>query len=272
MRVHHLNTATLCPPGGRRLGGSGGVLSSGRLVCHCLLLETEAGLVLVDTGIGERTIASPSSLGRGFLALVRPTLRVEETALSQVKKLGHSPADVRHIIVTHLDPDHAGALSDFPEARVHVYDVEYRAASSPSLTEKPRYRAELWAHGARFTSHALAGDRWMGFDAVRQPEGLPPEILIVPLTGHTRGHAGIAVDTGKRWLLHAGDAYFSRDEVYGDGKATPVLEAFQYIDAFDNRQRLENRARLRKLALEHPEDVRVFSAHDARELEALQAE
>ena len=33
----------------------------------------------------------------------------------------------------------------------------------------------------------------MGFDGVRQLEGLPPEILMVPMPGHTWGHAGVAV-------------------------------------------------------------------------------
>ncbi|MGP3965322.1 hypothetical protein ACTWPT_56180 [Nonomuraea sp. 3N208] len=46
---------------------------------------------------------------------------------------------------------------------------------------------------------------------MRQLNGLPPEILLIPLAGHSRGHSGVAVDTGATWLLHAGDAYFFRD-------------------------------------------------------------
>src|SRR3546814_2886084 len=58
------------------------------------------------------------------------------------------------------------------------------------------------------------GERWFGFEAVRDLDGLPPEILLVPLPGHTWGHSGVAVqEDGGGWLLHAGDAYFYRGEV-----------------------------------------------------------
>src|SRR2546429_4224699 len=52
------------------------------------------------------------------------------------------------------------------------------------------------------------GEPWFGFRAVRDLPGLPPEILVIPLPGHTRGHIGVAVDTGAGWLLHAGDAFY----------------------------------------------------------------
>jgi glyoxylase-like metal-dependent hydrolase (beta-lactamase superfamily II) len=55
----------------------------------------------------------------------------------------------------------------------------------------------------------------MGFEAVRDLDGLPPEILLVPLAGHTWGHSAVAIDTGDGWLLHAGDAYFFRGESAG---------------------------------------------------------
>jgi glyoxylase-like metal-dependent hydrolase (beta-lactamase superfamily II) len=44
--------------------------------------------------------------------------------LEQVKQLGFSPRDVRHIVLTHLDSDHAGGLENFPEAHVHVLEAE----------------------------------------------------------------------------------------------------------------------------------------------------
>ena len=40
---------------------------------HCLLIETEAGLVLVDTGLGTRDVADPRSrLSTFFLLLGQP--------------------------------------------------------------------------------------------------------------------------------------------------------------------------------------------------------
>ena len=41
MRVHHLNTGTMCPIGRRLVNGTGGLFQRARMVCHCLLAETE---------------------------------------------------------------------------------------------------------------------------------------------------------------------------------------------------------------------------------------
>lgn len=269
MRVHHLNCATLCPLGGRSTGGSGGPLSAGRLVCHCLLVESPAGLVLIDTGLGAGDLANPGRLGRGFLALTRPLLDEAEPAVRQIARLGLDPRDVRHVVLTHLDPDHAGALGDFADATVHVYDAEYRAATAPSLREAPRYRVAQWAHGPAWWPHHVGGDRWFGFTCVRQLEGLPPEFAMIPLIGHTRGHAGVAVQTSSGWLLHAGDAYFSRHELRTPGRGGELLRAVQYLDSFDNAERLRNRERLRRLVREHGDEVRVFCAHDPEEFDEL---
>src|SRR5271165_5137385 len=114
--LHHLNCGTMCPRGARLLAGTGGLLEPTRLVCHCLLIEGAEGLVLVDTGFGNGDVGSPRQLGRLFSALVRPQLSEGETAHAQILARGFQPADVRHIVTTHLDLDHSGGLPDFPEA------------------------------------------------------------------------------------------------------------------------------------------------------------
>lgn len=135
--------------------------------------------------------------------------------MRQVERLGFSRSDVRHIIVTHLDLDHAGGMSDFPEAQVHLLNSEYAAAIAPTtFKDRYRYRASHWEHGPSWVLYKVQGERWFGFECVRQMQGLPPEILLVPLEGHTRGHAGVAVYSQGSWLLHAGDAYYFR---LGDG-------------------------------------------------------
>ncbi len=121
-----LELRTICHPGGGFWDGHSGVLRTARLVCHCLLLEVEDGLVLVDTGLGTADLAQPRRrLGPMWLLYSRPLIDPGQTALAQVRRLGFAAADVRHIVLTHLDLDHAGGLSDFPTAQVHVLDVEY---------------------------------------------------------------------------------------------------------------------------------------------------
>ncbi|MYS82586.1 MBL fold metallo-hydrolase [Embleya scabrispora] len=184
-----------------------------RTVCHCLLVETDsAGLVLVESGLGTNDVPHPDEyLGAEWVGYAAPVLDLNETALHQVRRLGFAPEDVRHVVLTHLDRDHVGGPADFPHATVHVHKAEYEAGIAGGAD---RYRAAQLAHGPRWATYASEqGDPWFGFDAVRRLDGLPEEILLVPLGGHTEGHSAVAVDTGERRLLHAGDAYFYGTEV-----------------------------------------------------------
>ena len=77
---------------------------------------------------------------RPFAAMLNVRLREEETAVRQIEALGFSPSDVRHIVITHLDFDHAGGLEDFPNATVHLMDAEFSAATGPRRGFVPRSR------------------------------------------------------------------------------------------------------------------------------------
>lgn len=270
MRVQHLNCGSMHPLGGPLLRSVNQTnIGFAPMICHCLLIETEQGLVLVDTGLGSADIDNAKArLGLPFLAGVRPALVRDETALEQVKALGHDPADVRHIVLTHLDLDHAGGISDFPGARMHVLATEHAAAQAREhWKEGQRYKHVQWQHAPDWALYEPHGEPWFGFDCVRQLEGLPPEILMVPLTGHTRGHSAIAVNAGQRWLLHAGDAYFHHHELDAHGPRCPLgLRVFQNLLSIDNTQRLKNQARLQALAANHADEVSIFSAHDPWEL------
>ncbi len=265
MRIHHLNCATLCPVAWSSFGLR-------PMICHCLLIETDAhGLVLVDTGFGLADIERSDHLGPSFNLLVRPRLDVAETALRQVEALGFSAKDVQHIVPTHLDLDHAGGLPDFPDATVHIYRPELHAAEArETLREKERYKVRHFAHGPKWRAYDVVGETWNGFECVRGLEGLPPEILIVPTVGHTRGHAAIAVDGPSGWMLHAGDAYFHHDEIDPDRPRCPApLRVFQRAVAMDDVARRRNAERVRLLARDTK--VRVFSAHDPAELDAMRS-
>ncbi|WP_406088984.1 MBL fold metallo-hydrolase [Streptomyces sp. NBC_01013] len=231
-------------------------------VNHCLLVETEAdGLVLVETGLGLGDIHDPGgTLGGDWVEMAQPVLDEGETAIRQIARLGLAPSDVRHIIVTHLDVDHSGGLPDFPEARVHVLATELDAAraQAPSF----RYRPAHWAHQVHWVTYPFEpGEPWFGFTAL-QPKGLPQEIKLVPLGGHTAGHTGIAVQSGDRWLLHCGDAYYYHREIDETREVHPLLDLVQTSSQVSRDLRLGTQARLRELVREHGDQVEVFCAHD----------
>lgn len=272
MRIHHLNCGCMCPIGGALFDGFSRGLTA-QLVCHCLLIETDRdGLVLVDTGFGQEDVEHPSHrLSRFFRYFNNIRLEHRYTALQQIKQLGFRAEDVRHIVVTHLDFDHAGGLQDFPLARVHVMRDEMQAAShATGWRDSRRFRAAQWRGVKDWALYDCEGERWNGFDSVRAVLGSSNEdILLVPLHGHTAGHAGIAVRTSEGWLLHAGDAYFYRGEIGSPQRqCTPGLRLYQRMMDTDHAARVANQARLRDLSLSSSgQGLRIFCSHDALELE-----
>lgn len=260
LRVHHLDCACIQ-----------GLAIRGRdLACHCLLIETpRSGLVLVDTGLGRQDLIDPAPrFGLEFsYGYARPKRDVRYAAIEQLRARGYAPTDVRHIVLTHMDLDHVGGLVDFPHAEVHLHAAELAAARARrGFKAKRRYRPAFWSHAPTFRSYDEQGEPWFGFEAVRKLAGLPEEILLIPLFGHTLGHCGVAVQGERGWLLHAGDAYFDPREIDGDRRRCALqVGIFQAIVQTDRRQRLANQARLRRLRRGHPE-VDVFSAHNPWEL------
>jgi glyoxylase-like metal-dependent hydrolase (beta-lactamase superfamily II) len=268
LRIHHLDAGTMCPAFGR-LMGSGTGLGRGTMVCHCLVLETDRdGLIVVDTGFGTQECARPSLLPRTFRALTAPRLEVDACVVRQIEALGFTAADVRHVVVTHLDVDHAGGLPDFPTATVHLHRRELDAAERrATMKEKSRYLPHQWAHGPRWSAYTEDGDTWLGLPAVRKLAGVEADVALIPLHGHTRGHSAIAVGTGAGWILHAGDAYFHHTELVRAAEAPVGLRIFQGAIQMDRAARHASAATLRRLHAEHPE-VTIVSAHDPAELTA----
>jgi len=272
MRIHHLNCGTHCPLGGRLFdGASRGVFAD--IPTHCLLIESAEGLVLVDPGYGLQDVMRPHArLPWLWSSILNIRLKESDTALRQIEALGYKARDVRHIILTHLDFDHAGGIEDFPEARLHVLGAERNAAARRSgLVGAQRYRPAMWDAVGDWREYAPNGETWFGFESVMQLDGLPPEILMIPLRGHTEGHAGVAIHTASGWLLHAGDAYLHHTQMDARPRNTPGLSVYQHIMDTDRPARRENQRRLRRLRDTQSRNIRIFCSHDRAELTALQA-
>ena len=264
-KVHHLNCATMAPA--MSLGGR---ITPPRVVAHCLLVEDRHGLALVDTGLGTDDLAAPGKrLGGGFVRAMGLALDPAETAISQVRGLGFDPADVRDIVLTHMDLDHVGGIGDFPGANIHVYADELAAAQHPALAERGRYKKVQWAHNPSWVAHQVAGDDWFGFESVGVLGDETDDVLLVPLLGHARGHCGVAVRRPEGWLLHAGDSYFFHGEKETPPSYSRGLSVFQSAVQRNKNARLVNQERLRTLHADHGGEITIFCAHDAVEYDAL---
>jgi len=251
MRIHHLNCTTIHT--NLRYRG----------VTHCLLLEGDSSLTLVDTGLGTRDYTSPSRHVRLFTRVNGIPCELNETGIRQVAKLGFKPEDVRDIVLTHLHLDHAGGVADFPWADVHVFRTEYEAATRPrrlSWVDRLGYAREHLGSGTNWVLHSLEGEKWCGFDCARVLGESPFYVLLVPLEGHSRGHCGVAVDSGEAWLFHAGDAYVRDMQIEPDDPRNPFpVWVRPLAQQLFPEEPLE---RLRLLQREHGGEITIFSSHD----------
>ena len=212
----------------------------------CLLVETNQGLVLVDTGLGLHDYSNPSPLVR-FLKLDFGVHNdPENTAIRQIACLGYPPEAVRHIVMTHLHFDHAGGIPDFPDAQVHVHRREFEAMQHPRRWIELAYDQADFMHNPAWVLHEQPNTEWLGFEAIRLP--FSPEIYLVPLFGHTQGHCGVAIQDNHGWIFHCADAL-------------PANAQFNLTPQWLNRLILGPHVpRLQAWAAIHPE-VRLLAGH-----------
>lgn len=180
------------------------------LPVNVFLIEHPRGLCLVDTGQTARA-AEPGYFPGWypFFRLARFELGARDEAASQIAAAGFELRDVRWVVLTHLHTDHAGGVDAFAHAEIVVPREEWRRAQGVAGRLRG-YLPQRWPNAIR--PHVV------DFDA--QPVGPFPgaydvasdgSLLLVPLPGHTAGHAGVLV-RGSRTYLCAGDAAHRADE------------------------------------------------------------
>ena len=168
---------------------------------RCLLIESEQGLILVDTGQGDKITAK----ARGYLGMTAENERL----LRDLRQVGVEPADVDIVLLTHLHGDHAGgatrrrvpddANSDviptFPKARYLVQRQELADASYPNERTRGTYFPENWEPlHATGQLEIVAGDQY-----------LTPSVRTAVVPGHTASIQAVWVENRGESLLFLGD-------------------------------------------------------------------
>jgi glyoxylase-like metal-dependent hydrolase (beta-lactamase superfamily II) len=167
------------------------------LALRCLLVEHDDGLVLIDTGIGNKEDAKFNDIYGVDNAGQGGRTRLEDA----LAELGHAPADVRWVIDTHLHFDHCGGNTyrneggevrpTFPQARYVVQRGELEFARHPN----ERTAASYFAPNFEPVSFTLV-------DGVAEPLA---GIHCLPTPGHVPYHQSILVESAGERLCFLAD-------------------------------------------------------------------
>ena len=146
---------------------------------NCLLIETPAGRVLVETGIGDRLDEKTRAM-RGYEGpWIEPALRTA----------GFDPASVDVVAMSHLHFDHAGGLlkADGSRAFPRAAIVAQRAEWAIALGDNPRLVASYVQPELQLVSD------WGAEGWAEGERELLPGVFAVPTGGHSAGHQAIVV-------------------------------------------------------------------------------
>ncbi len=225
------------------------------LQMRCLLIEHDDGLVLIDTGAGNKDDAK-------FKDIYGLENDGNPTALEDgIRETGHDPADVKWVINTHLHFDHAGGdtvrradgsiAPSFPGATYVVQKGELEFATTPNERIRASYLAPNFQPVVEAGLFLLIMDDVQilpGIRAIRTPGHVPwhQSILVqdsgetacflgdlVPTTAHLPGpwimgydlEPLVTLETKKRVLTRAATEgwmlIFEHDPVVGRGRVAP---------------------------------------------------
>ena len=104
----------------------------------------------------------------------------ENFVVNRLASVGVAPGDINYVVATHLDPDHAGAHDQFPDAEFVVQRAHYEAAQSRRHDRFEQMREHWDRPELRY----------------RQVDGdteLLPGIELIESAGHVPGHQSVLV-------------------------------------------------------------------------------
>jgi len=168
---------------------------------RCLLVEHDDGLILLDTGSGNKETPKFHDI-----YAIENRGEAGRTALEDgIRAAGFSVDDVKLVINTHLHFDHAGGntwraptgevLASFPNARYVVQAGERAYAEHPNERTTASYFPANWAP-------IVAAGRFEFVDGARE---IVPGIEVRPTPGHTPHHQSILIRSAGETLCFLGD-------------------------------------------------------------------
>ncbi|MDL2256995.1 MBL fold metallo-hydrolase [Bacteroidales bacterium OttesenSCG-928-I14] len=174
-----------------------------RMGMNCLLAWDEQHVVLLDTGVGTKSLGQLSYYDFHNLQDIRQLVRNE----------GFEVEDITHVVLSHLHFDHCGACTyidengkeaiTFPKAQHYVSQLQWDTFLSPSDLEKDSFRKEdLFALKAHNLLHYI-----------EKPTELFPGFKIDICDGHTHGQLVSSFISGSDTIVFPGDLIPTKNHV-----------------------------------------------------------
>jgi glyoxylase-like metal-dependent hydrolase (beta-lactamase superfamily II) len=166
---------------------------------RCLLVEHETGLVLVDTGVGNKEDAKFVDI-YGIENAGTPTMLEDG-----VRAAGFTPEQVTLVVNTHLHFDHAGGnttvdadgalRASFPNARHVVQRGEYEWAMHTNERTAASY----------FARNYVPLHEWGQLELVEGEREIVAGISTLPTPGHTPHHQSVVLSSAGETACFLGD-------------------------------------------------------------------
>ena len=168
---------------------------------RCLLVEHDDGLVLIDSGVGNKE--SPKF--HDIYGIENEGLPGRTALEAGIARAGFAPEDVSLVINTHLHFDHAGGNTwrneggevhpTFLNARYVVQRGEHAYAQRANERTSASYFPHNW-------DSVFAAGR---FDLIEGDRELRPGIRVRLTPGHTPFHQSVLLESGGEVLCFLGD-------------------------------------------------------------------
>jgi glyoxylase-like metal-dependent hydrolase (beta-lactamase superfamily II) len=163
-----------------------------QLGMRCLLIEHPSGLVLVDTGAGNKE----DQKFKDIYGIENEGADGRTSLEDGLRALGVAASDVAIVINTHLHFDHAGGNTfvdeagevqvSFPKARYIVKKGEYDYATHPNERTAASY----------FERNFMPVVRTHKFEFIVREKEIVKGIRVIPTPGHTPFHQSVLITSG----------------------------------------------------------------------------
>ncbi len=200
------------------------------------VIEHPDGHVVVDTGWhhGIQELSAVRVLSR--LLRAPPLISPDEEVGPAMRAVGLRPEDVRLVIPTHLDADHAGGIGHFPRSEIIVHRAEYDYCTKTRYG-RARAQGRFWPDWFRPALYDLEPEPYGAFShshAVTERG----DVRIVPTPGHSPAHVSPVFEHDGKKLFFAGDHLIGQDWITESGVRLSAMLHVYKKHARDTNRRL----------------------------------